>query len=426
MLTTCGGHMKAGILAIGTEILMGKITNTNATFLSEKLNSMGIGVYYHMVVGDNKGRVMKAFTELLDACDIIVTTGGLGPTMDDLTKETLAEVLGLEMVLDPQSLDFIKGRFKLFNRTMPESNVKQAYFPEGAMVLSNDMGTAPACYMKHEWFGQMKHIFVMPGPPKEMTFIYQTHLEAILCQLSDNFMYSKYLSLYDIGESSIEEQLIDLFERQTSPTLATYASDGHVLLRITAFGQSEAENANKVSDMIQCVRERIGAHIVSEDGETIERVVVKMLEDQGLSLSVSESCTGGGLAARIVSCPGASSVLYAGYVTYSNASKMSDLNVSPQTLDDFGAVSHQTCHEMVRGTQERTQADVVISITGIAGPSGGSFEKPVGRVYIGVGFKGNIVTFENQFAGNRQQIQSRAVNKALKHLYDVLNKNVNN
>ena len=413
-----GGKMKAAILAIGTELLMGQTVNTNASYLSRALSELGIGVYYHNTVGDNPKRIKESLNLLMESCDLIVTTGGLGPTLDDITKEVIAETLGLQMILDQRSLDLIQERFRLFSRSMPESNIRQAYFPEGAIILDNSQGTAPACILEVK--GTDKVIVVLPGPPREMKHIYHTYIESYLKSRSQIKMHSKYLSVYDLGESALEEQLIDLIVNQTNPTLATYAGDGKVLLRITSSGGDTIDHEKMVDDMVETVKSRVGTYIVSESGEEIDRVILNRLIANNLKIAFAESCTGGKLASAFIQHPGASDVVDAGFVTYSNKAKIRDLGVDKQTLVNYGAVSHQTCAEMVKGLIDKTGCDIGVSITGIAGPTGGTEEKPVGLVYIGIGIEKEVYTFENHFAGDRTTVQNRAVIKALKLLHDTL------
>lgn len=414
--------MKAGILAIGTELLMGQTVNTNATYLSKELGELGIGVYYHLTVGDNPQRIKKALIDLLESCEVVFVTGGLGPTLDDITKEVVADTLNLEMKLDDRSFSIIKERFRLFNRTMPESNIRQAYFPEDAIILDNDLGTAPGCIVEVDEL--KKAIIVLPGPPRELKHMYHTHVKNYLLQKNAFKMHSKYLSVYDLGESTVEERLMDLIQNQTNPTLATYAGDGKVLLRVTSSGLTEEKNVASVDDMVLEIERRIGKHIVSYKGEDIDQVILSLLKRQQLTIALVESCTGGKLASALVKHSGASDVVDSGIVTYSNASKIREVGVKPETLQTYGAVSHQTCYEMVKGIMLKSGASIGISITGIAGPTGGTSEKPVGLVYIGIGIDDEINTFENHFSGNRETIQDRAVIKALKLLYDYLRENV--
>ena len=413
-----GGQMKAGILAIGTELLMGQTVNTNASYLSKQLNDLGIGVYYHYTVGDNPERIKTALLDLMENCDIILTTGGLGPTLDDITKEVIAEALGLEMILDHRSFSIIKERFRMFNRTMPDSNIRQAYFPQNAIILDNEQGTAPACIL--EVNDKAKSIIVLPGPPRELKHLYDKYVKAYLEALNSVKMHSVYLSVYDYGESAAEEALLDLIEKQTNPTIATYAGDGKVLIRVTSSGLTEEANRLEVDQVVQTINGRIGKFVVSEIGEDIDSVIIRLLKEKNLKISMAESCTGGKLASAIIKHAGASDILDLGVVTYSNESKIYEVNVNQDTLQTFGAVSHQTCYEMAKGILAKSGSDIGVSITGVAGPTGGTPEKPVGLVYIGINIRGDVYTFENRFTGDRELVQNRAVIKALKLLYDYL------
>jgi len=410
--------MKAGILAIGTELLMGQTVNTNASYLSKQLNDLGIGVYYHYTIGDNPQRIKNALLDLMNNCDLILTTGGLGPTLDDITKEVIADTLGVEMILDHRSFSLIKERFRMFNRTMPDSNIRQAYFPEGAIILDNEQGTAPACILEIK--DKQQSIVVLPGPPRELKHLYEKYIMSYLKSLNSVKMHSMYLSVYDYGESSIEETLLDLIVNQTNPTIATYAGDGKVLIRVTSSGLDESENIIEVKKIVEIIKGRIGKFIVSEEGQDIDFVITELLKSKGMKVSIVESCTGGKLSNALIKHAGASEIIDLGVVSYSNEAKIKEVAVNPDTLQTFGAVSHQTCYEMVKGILLKSGSDVGLSVTGIAGPSGGTPEKPVGLVYIGLNIKGDIYTFENKFTGDREMIQKRAVIKALKILYDYL------
>lgn len=408
--------MKAGILAVGTELLMGQTVNTNASELSRALAECGVGVYYHYTVGDNEERMAEHLKALMRTCDLVVTTGGLGPTQDDITKEVLAKVLGVEMVLDAASLTHVKARFKKFNRTMPKSNIRQAYFPEGAIVLENAMGTAPACLVEADECT----VVVLPGPPREMRYVLETHLVPYLKAKTAQQMYSKYLSIYDMGESTVEEKLMTYIESQTDPTLATYAGDGKVLLRVTASSGDYDENVASVEAMVACVKERIGAYVVSDSGASLQAVLIEKLRAKGQTIAFAESCTGGKIAASLIENSGASDVVHSGVVSYSNDAKIRFLDVSEGLLSQCGAVSPEVCKAMVEGILKATGATVGVAVTGIAGPGGGSEEKPVGLVYIGVGTAERIEVSEHRLYGDRVQIQDRVVVRALKQVYDTL------
>lgn len=408
--------MKAGILAIGTELLMGQTVNSNAAELSRELSEIGVGVYLHYTVGDNRERMASHLKMLIDTCDLVLTTGGLGPTQDDITKEVLAEVMNVPMVLHEPSLEYIKTRFKKFNRTMPESNLRQAYFPEGAFVLDNEKGTAPACRVELDTCT----VIVLPGPPSEMRHVYHTHVKPYLLSKTSSQMHSAYLSIYDMGESMVEEKLLHIIDHQTDPTLATYAGDGKVLLRVTASIGNKLENQNKVEQTVSEIKAIIGTHIVSERGESLPEVLLNLLNLKEKTVAFAESCTGGKMASSLISYSGASNCVHSGIVCYSNDSKIKVLNVSEETLSKCGAVSRETCEEMTRGILKVSGADFGVAVTGIAGPLGGSEEKPVGLVYIGLGYGEHVEVHELHFFGDREQIQNRVSLKGLKLLYDKL------
>lgn len=408
--------MKAGILAIGTELLMGQTLNSNAAELSRELSEIGVGVYLHYTVGDNRQRMATHLKMLMDSCDLVITTGGLGPTQDDITKDVLAEVLNVPMVLHEPSLEYIKKRFMKFNRTMPDNNLRQAYFPEGAFILDNEKGTAPACRV------ELDHctVIVLPGPPSEMRHVFHAHVKPYLLTKTDSQMYSAYLSIYDMGESMVEEKLLHLIDNQTDPTLATYAGDGKVLLRVTASMGTKLENQQKVDQMVSEIKEIIGAYVVSDKGESLPEVLLNLLSFKQKTVAFAESCTGGKMVSSLVSYSGASNCVHSGIVCYSNDSKIKALGVSENTLAQSGAVSRETCLEMTRGILRVSGADFGVAVTGIAGPLGGSDEKPVGLVYIGIGYEGGVEVHELHFFGDREQIQNRVSLKGLKLIYDKL------
>lgn len=408
--------MKAGILAVGTELLMGQTVNTNAAELSRELSELGIGTYLQYTVGDNRERMASHLRQLMESCDLVITTGGLGPTQDDITKEVLAEVLGVEMFFHEPSWQAIQERFKRFNRTMPESNQRQAYFPEGSSVLSNEKGTAPACLVDRE----NVLIAVLPGPPSEMRYVFHKHLKPYLQERVSPNMFSAYLSVYDMGESMVEETLLDLINAQTDPTIATYAGDGKVLLRITASQGSLDENKERVGHMVQTIKRRIGKYIVSTEGADLSKALLDALVAKKATVAFAESCTGGKIASSIIANSGASDVVHSGIVCYSNDAKKRFLNVPENLLNQYGAVSPEVCKAMIEGLLTVSCATYGIAVTGIAGPGGGSEEKPVGLVYIGIGTPNGTRVYKQNFYGDRNLIQVRATYKAMKLLYDEL------
>ena len=404
--------MTAEILAVGTELLMGQIANTNAQYISSRLPDIGINVYFHQVVGDNPERLKGSLRHALGRSDVVIMTGGLGPTMDDLTKETVAECFGLGMVLDAESLERIRDRMsRSGNSRMARSNERQAYLPEGAIILANDNGTAPGCIIEAE----EKTVVMLPGPPSEMRPMFDEKVMPYLGRHADFVLESKFLRVFGIGESKLEEMLRDIIEAQTNPTLATYAKEGEVTLRVTAryktghnceagqscgagasAGDCQSFNSRASSDVhvdiltpvVEEVRARIGDCLFSTEDEDLEEAALKALISKNLTLSLAESCTGGLIAARLTNIPGASGAFISSAVTYSNEAKSALLGVREETLREYGAVSRQTAREMAEGARKASGSDIALSVTGIAGPDGGSAEKPVGLVYLGISIGG--------------------------------------
>ena len=410
--------MKAEIIAVGTEILLGDILNTNAQFLAKELASLGIDVYYQSVVGDNEYRLLNIFEESLNRSDIIITTGGLGPTKDDLTKEVAAKYFEQELVLDKYSWDKIKTYFEKIGKVVTINNKKQAYFPKEAIILENNNGTAPGAILKKN----NKIIIILLGPPKEMQAMYNESVKPYLKNLSKEVMVSKTLKFCGIGESYLEEKLIDLIKEQSNPTIAPYAKESEVTLRITAKAKDEKEAINLINPIVSEIQNRIGDYLYSVDDKNLEDVLVEDLIKKNLTISVAESCTGGMVSSTIINYPGVSSVFVEGCVTYSNEAKMKSLNVKKETLDKYGAVSKETAMEMAYGIAQRHKTNIGISTTGIAGPEGGSEEKPVGLVYFGIYINGKLKYKRYIFNGDRQQIRLRATKTLLNDLRLELNK----
>lgn len=401
--------MKCEIIAVGTELLLGNILNTNAKYLSEKLAALGIDVYYHAAVGDNKARVTETIKKALERSDIIITTGGLGPTDDDLTKEGAAAALNLKIVPHQASIDKIEQMFKDSQRPMAACNLKQGYIPEGAAVLQNNNGTAPGVIIEKNG----KSVILLPGPPKEMTLMFEQYVEAYLKAKSNCLMKSKTIKVVGIGESAIQEMLQDIFDEQSNPTIAPYAKDGEVHLRVTAKCQEEAEADKLITAKIEQIKSRLGDHIYGYDDDTLEYVVYRLLKNKGLTISTAESCTGGMIAARLTNVSGVSAVFMNTIVTYGNEAKMRFLHVQADTLKNYGAVSSETAEEMAKGIQAVSNTDVGISVTGIAGPDGGSPEKPVGLFYIGIAIGDKVYSKRFLFPGSRERVRNNAVIRAL-------------
>lgn len=398
--------MNAEILAVGTELLLGDIVNTNAQYIARRLADIGIGVYYHSVVGDNETRLKKAFELALGRADIVITTGGLGPTKDDLTKETAAAIAGKNMVVDQESLEWIEGYFTKLGRLMTENNRKQAYFPEGAVIFHNDHGTAPGCAID---VGEKK-IILLPGPPREMKPMFESSVIPYLSQFQDGILISKVLRICGIGESHMEDMLKDLISAQTNPTIAPYAKTGEVTVRITSKADTEEEAKRMIQPVEKKIRDILGEHVYGVGENTsLESIVAEMLIKYNKTISVAESCTGGLLSSRLVNYPGISTIFKEGVVTYSNEAKKNRLGVKADTLNKYGAVSKETAEEMASGICQSSGTNIGISTTGIAGPDGGTEEKPVGLVYAGLCIDGEVQSKKFNFRGDRQNIRERTV-----------------
>ncbi len=401
--------MKACILSVGTEILMGSIINTNTQFLSEKLNEYGVSVLYHCSVGDNPKRLKEVFNYYLEKVDLIITTGGLGPTQDDLTKEVIADAMDCSLVRDEDIYNKIATFFTSINRPMSENNAKQALVPVGGIALQNDMGTAPGIYIGK----QNKHVFLLPGPPREMSHLFNAHVGPMIAKEKNQVILSNYIKIFGMGESSVEDMLLPLINKQTNPTIATYAKQGEIEVRVTAGADSSDEAQALLNPLVDTIVAQFGDVAYSRDGGTLAEVVAQKLIEKQLTLSIAESCTGGLLAGALTDVSGISAVLESGFVTYSNDAKISLLGVSTDTLEKYGAVSQETALEMIQGLKKRVGSDIAVSITGIAGPTGGSEDKPVGLVYIGIAFGEAYETHQFNFTGDRNRIRHYSVLNAL-------------
>jgi len=401
--------MTAEILAVGTELLMGQIANTNAQFISQRLAELGISVYFHSVVGDNPVRLEETLKRALERSDIVITTGGLGPTKDDLTKEVIANTMNRKLVFHEEIFEQVREFFMRKHRVMVKNNEKQAYLPDNSLIIPNPNGTAPGCIIEEG----NKAVIMLPGPPKEMQPMFNDTVFPYLKQKTGLVLVSKMLKIFGIGESEMESRLIDLVEKQSNPTIAPYVSQGEVTVRVTARCADREEATKLLSPVVNEIKKRLGSFVYAEDGESLEEVVFKLLRENKLVAATAESCTGGLLAGRITSLPGASGVFERGFITYSNQSKVDELGVRQETIDKFGAVSRETALEMVNGLMKKTSAQVCISITGIAGPDGGTPDKPVGLVYIGVSVGDRVVCQSFELMGNRERIRNDACMRAL-------------
>ena len=372
--------MKAAILTVGTEILFGEITNTNSVFLSRRLNDMGIDVLYHYTVGDNPGRLAEIIGTAFKDCDIIITTGGLGPTQDDMTKEIACQVMDDHLVMHDDILDFIKKRLLAYKAEMSENNIKQALLPSRCRVFYNDAGTAPGFALEN----QGRWIACLPGPPKEMTRMFEKSVVPWMEELTDGCLVYQEIRTFGIGESDLETALLPVIDGQTDPTVATYAKNGECAVRVASKRKSREEAEDAVAEMTEMVKKYVGEYIYSTDGQEYPVVVGNKLMSSGLTIAAAESCTGGMFGAALTDIPGISAVFDRSLVTYSNQAKIDELGVKPETLEQYGAVSEQTAIEMAEGVRKKAGTDIGISVTGIAGPDGDTEDKHVGLVYIGL------------------------------------------
>ena len=412
--------MVVELISVGTEILLGNIVNTNATYLAEKCALLGCSLYHQTVVGDNEERMEEAIRQAIERADIVILTGGLGPTKDDLTKEVTAKVFGRKLYTDEHSKARIQDYFeKIKSKKVTENNWKQALVPEGAIVIDNLNGTAPGLILEDKERG--KAAILIPGPPNEMKPMFEHDIAPYLNKKQPEGIYSQMVKVCGIGESRAETMVADLMDAQTNPTLAPYAKTGEVHFRVTARACSEEAAEKLMEPMIEEMKKRFGdAVYTTEENVTLEESVIRLLEEKKMTVTTAESCTGGKLSGRLLNVSGASGVYNEGYITYANASKEKILGVKHETLETYGAVSEQTAAEMALGAAKAAGADAALSVTGIAGPGGGTAEKPVGLVYIGCAVNGEVTVREYRFTGNREKNRDYAVARAITLLREEL------
>lgn len=408
--------LNAEIINVGDELLSGNTLNSNAQTISKSLLSLGIKTRYTTVTGDYKSDIEEATRTALERCDLVVYTGGLGPTEDDLTKETVCEYIGLEMHLDDEILEKIKGFFSKRDIIMTDNNIKQAYVPEGSIVLENELGTADGFFIE---YGD-KIIVLLPGPPKEMGHMLEYHVIPLLLDATEDEIVSKTINTIGIGESQLETNIRDIIEEYNAVDIATYAKLGQSDIRITVKCISREEGEQLIEEITQKLEDSIGEFIYSFENERIEEKVFNLLRENHLTIGFCESCTGGLVSSKLTQLSGASEVLDRSIVTYSNKAKIEEVGVKPDTLEQFGAVSGETALEMARGLLKKADIDLAVSITGLAGPGGETKDKPVGLVYIAL-VTGDIEIVEkNIFVGSRIFIQERsslsAFNLIRKHI----------
>lgn len=403
--------MEAEIISVGTELLLGQIANTNAQYLGDKLATLGIGLHHIITVGDNAGRLKSALEAAWQRANIVILTGGLGPTQDDITKETVADFLHLKLILHQPSLEAIRCFFAKRGHPMTNNNIKQALLPEGGEALPNPTGTAPGVWLEHD----NKIIIILPGPPFELQPMWEHHVLPRLTKIlgeKHTVIKSRIVKTYGIGESAAEERVKDLV-MCSNPTLASYAKATEIQFRLTAKAATEQEAADLLCSLEGKLSSRLGEYIFAHDEETMQEIVGKLLTERHRTLAVAESCTGGLVANWLTNVPGSSTYFQGGVVSYSNQLKEQLLQVPAETLRKHGAVSQEVAEAMAVGIRRLAQVDFGAATTGIAGPSGGTPEKPVGLVYIAVADSAGVDCRRYEWRGTREIIKQRAAQAVL-------------
>ena len=400
----------AELIAIGTELLLGNIANTDALMISQGLSELGINVYYHTVVGDNPERVRQAVEIARSRADIIITTGGLGPTWVDLTMVALAEALGKTLIYHEPSAQRIRDRFAAMERPVTENNYQQAMVPEGCTVLDNDWGTAPGVAFEADG----THVILLPGPPRECEMMFRHRAVPYLKALSDGVIVSRTVKTFGIGESAAEALLRDLMNSLHNPTLAPYAKPTGTELRITAHAATEEEAYALIAPVEEQVKEILGELVIGVNVNSLQEICLNLLKEKGLTLGTAESCTGGLIAKLITDLPGASAVLKGGVVSYTNEVKAGVLGVPQKMLDQYGAVSPQVAEAMARGVKKVLGCDIALSATGVAGPDPDDRGNPVGLVYLGLAYGEDCIVQEYHAGkGDRDRIRRLSSGTAL-------------
>ncbi len=398
----------AEIIAVGTEILLGNIVNTNAAYIAAKLPELGIACFYQSVVGDNAERLEGAIRQALSRSDVVILSGGLGPTEDDLTKETACKVAGSEMYCHEESKERLIAYFEKRGLTLTENNMKQVMMPKGGVVLTNNNGTAPGVIIPYE----NKHIVLLPGPPGELKPMFEESVVPYLKKLTPGVILSQTVKVCSVGESMAETMIADLIDAQDNPSIATYAKTGEVHIRVTAYAEDEARAEKLIKPVVWELKNRFGSNVyTTKEDVSLEAAVVELLKSGDLKLMTVESCTGGMVASRIVNVPGASEVFKCGLVTYSNKAKRKLAGVKKSTIVKYSAVSRETAYEMVKAPEVWPKADIVIGVTGYASPC--EDETKTGLVYISCNACGKITVKEFRFSGNRQKVRESATAQAL-------------
>ncbi|NMA86552.1 MAG: competence/damage-inducible protein A [Tissierellia bacterium] len=406
--------MKAEIISVGTELILGDTLNTNSHYISRSLTENGIEVLFHTSVLDNKKLLKDVINIALNRVELLIFTGGLGPTNDDMTKEILSETLDLPLILNSEIEKNIEKYFKGTNRDMPKNNIKQAYLPKNSKYLKNEIGTAPGIYIKH----QGKIIILLPGPPQEMKTMLDNYVIPLIKQ--EDIIKTKTINTVGIGESQLEMLLKDIIENETNVNIATYAKMGKVDIRLVTKGKNEKKIDAELYRVLKNIENRISEYIYSYDNLSIEEAVFNSLKEKNMKIAFCESCTGGLITSKFTKISGASQVLDRGIVTYSDNSKIEELNVNKLLIDKYSSVSEEVALAMAKGLLEKTNVDIALSTTGIAGPTGATENKPIGLVYIGIALKEQSFVVKSIFKGDRNTIQNRASTKAFDELRKIL------
>ena len=404
--------MNAEIISVGTELLLGQTINTDAAYIARELSGIGVNLLYTTVVGDNPARLRETLETAYRRSDLIITTGGLGPTEDDLTKETIAETAGKKLVIDPVAKTMIEEFFATRPDAASENQKKQALLPEGCTPFENRHGTAPGCAFETDGG---KTVIMLPGPPSELVPMLEESAIPYLLNLENAIIYSRNIHVFGRGEGAVAQTISD-YVNLSNPTVATYAKDGEMFVRVTAKAKTQAQAEALCAPIVAEIEDIVGDFVYTDRYESLEELAVSLLSERGMTLAAAESCTGGLLAKRITDIPGASAVFGFGTVTYANEAKEKLLGVRHETLEAFGAVSSETAREMAEGVRKLAGSDLGIGITGIAGPGGGTPEKPVGLVYIALSDGKKIYVSRMPGGGKRAErgmIRIRAASTAL-------------
>lgn len=408
--------MNAEIICIGTELLLGNIVNTDATDVAQTLSEMGISVYRYTAVGDNPERLAEVVQAAARRADLLITTGGLGPTLDDLSKQTVAAAFGKKLVHHPECEADIRAYFERLHRPMTPNNLLQAMLPEGCTVLKNDWGTAPGCVFDAEGV----KVIMLPGPPRECRAMLRYRVAPYLKSLSGQTIHSRYVHIFGMGESQVESLLHDLMEQSSNPTVAPYAKEGEVMLRITAAASSQAEAETMIEPVAAQIRTVLGPLIYTEEYDSLEQTCLNLLRQAGKTLATAESCTGGYIAKRMTDLPGSSAVFVGGVVAYTVPVKEQLLGVPAGLIERCGVVSVEVATAMAEGVRARLGSSFGIGVTGLAGPDGDGSNRPVGLVYVALSNGDNTWVRAIQQTGERERVRYIAGHHAFDMLRRVL------